>query len=256
MTSYQVDVGDDPENAYSGAPQFDWRFFGNQTRIITKSPANYLKHRNTLGIDYNFYFLESKSFAYPPSATINSVIQDLPVIPVIQFANIGKINRTKEDGERAVAHDPVTIRAFQSHYPNLIIGGGQAGMQIAVTLREDILDNLRTRVWRAGHRLPTERALSEEFGLSRSTVRRVLTDLKGKRLITQTVGSGTYVADRVHEALTDLAPSMQSLAVSPAELMSARLVLEAHENLVNADAANAAKFQDVLAFLRNRVEGR
>ena len=40
------------------------------------------------------------------------------------------------------------------------------------------------------------------------------------------------------------------------ELESARLVLEAHENLVSADAANAAKFQDVLAFLRNRVEGR
>jgi anti-sigma B factor antagonist len=40
------------------------------------------------------------------------------------------------------------------------------------------------------------------------------------------------------------------------ELESARLVLEAHENLINADAANAAKFQDVLAFLRNRVESR
>lgn len=37
------------------------------------------------------------------------------------------------------------------------------------------------------------------------------------------------------------------------EIEQARLVLEAHENLVSADAANAAKFQDVLAFLRNRV---
>lgn len=35
-----------------------------------------------------------------------------------------------------------------------------------------------------------------------------------------------------------------------------RLVLEAHESLVAADAANAGKFQDVLAFLRNRVGGR
>jgi anti-anti-sigma factor len=38
------------------------------------------------------------------------------------------------------------------------------------------------------------------------------------------------------------------------EVESARLVLEAHENLVNADEANRTKFQDVLAFLRNRVE--
>jgi anti-anti-sigma regulatory factor len=40
------------------------------------------------------------------------------------------------------------------------------------------------------------------------------------------------------------------------EIESARLVLEAHEHLVTADAANAAKFQDVLAFLRNRVDAR
>ena len=40
------------------------------------------------------------------------------------------------------------------------------------------------------------------------------------------------------------------------EIESARLVLEAHENLITVDSANAAKFQDVLAFLRNRVEAR
>ena len=38
------------------------------------------------------------------------------------------------------------------------------------------------------------------------------------------------------------------------EVANARLVLEAHENLVNADETNRSKFQDVLAFLRNRVE--
>lgn len=38
------------------------------------------------------------------------------------------------------------------------------------------------------------------------------------------------------------------------ELEHARLVLEAHENLVTADESNRAKFQDVLAFLKNRVK--
>jgi anti-sigma B factor antagonist len=38
------------------------------------------------------------------------------------------------------------------------------------------------------------------------------------------------------------------------ELENARIVLEAHENLVAADEGNRAKFQDVLAFLKNRVE--
>jgi anti-anti-sigma factor len=40
------------------------------------------------------------------------------------------------------------------------------------------------------------------------------------------------------------------------ELDCARLVLEAHENLIAADEANRAKFQDVLIFLKNRVEQR
>lgn len=38
------------------------------------------------------------------------------------------------------------------------------------------------------------------------------------------------------------------------ELESARLVLEAHENLVTTDEANRSKFQDVLSFLRTRVD--
>ena len=99
-------------------------------------------------------------------------------------------------------------------------------MDAAADLRDTIFENLRSRAWRAGHRIPTERALSEQFGLSRSTVRRVLLDFKRKRLITQTVGSGTYVAEQVHAALADLQPAAGALAVSPAELMNARLALE------------------------------
>lgn len=41
---------------------------------------------------------------------------------------------------------------------------------------------------------------------------------------------------------------------SGTEVENARMVLEAHENLVSADETNRSKFQDVLAFLRNRVE--
>jgi anti-sigma B factor antagonist len=40
------------------------------------------------------------------------------------------------------------------------------------------------------------------------------------------------------------------------ELENARLALEAHENLVAADERNRSKFQDVLVFLKTRVEKR
>lgn len=120
-------------------------------------------------------------------------------------------------------------------------------MDTVALLRETILDKLRTRVWRAGHRIPTERALSEEFGLSRSTVRRVLAELKRKRLITQTVGSGTYVTEQVHEALAEMSPAATALSVSPAELMSARLVLEPaliEMAIGNATAADFARMDE------------
>lgn len=115
-------------------------------------------------------------------------------------------------------------------------------MDAAAHLRESIYEKLRSRIWRAGHRIPTERALSEQFGLSRSTVRRVLLDLKRKRLITQTVGSGTYVAEQVHAALAELAPAAGALVVSPSELMSARLVLEPALMDMVIGSATAADF--------------
>jgi len=121
-------------------------------------------------------------------------------------------------------------------------------MDAAAHLRDTIIDKLRSHTWRAGHRIPTERALSEEFGLSRSTVRRVLLDFKRRRLITQTVGSGTYVAEQVHSALAELGPAPgPAQQVSPSELMSARLVLEPAliETVIgNATAADFARMEE------------
>ena len=120
-------------------------------------------------------------------------------------------------------------------------------MDTAAPLRDALIEQLRTRAWRPGHKLPTERRLSEQYGLSRSTVRRVLQDLKRQRLITQTVGSGTYVAEQAPEVLADMQRRQTAEATSPAELMAARLVLEpALMDLVigNATAADFARMHE------------
>jgi anti-sigma B factor antagonist len=65
------------------------------------------------------------------------------------------------------------------------------------------------------------------------------------RLATVDTG-GHPAAGTVHE--------LDAKALS--EIESARLVLEAHENLVAADPDNATKFQDVLSFLRNQLGSR
>lgn len=116
-------------------------------------------------------------------------------------------------------------------------------MSTATALRDDLLDKLRSQALRSGQRLPTERALSEQYGLSRTTVRRVLLDFKRRQLITQTVGSGTYVAPNAHHQLAGDALAPQASA-SPAELMTARLVLEPaliEMVIANATAADFAR---------------
>lgn len=99
-------------------------------------------------------------------------------------------------------------------------------MDKASALRAVIIESLHSGAWPAGHRLPTERALSEQFGISRSTVRRTLSELKSEGLISQRVGSGTYVNPPSSLAQVEAVLRGEVLSTSPAELMAARLVLE------------------------------
>lgn len=77
-----------------------------------------------------------------------------------------------------------------------------------------------------GVKLPGERELSERFGASRGAVRRVLGDLKERGLITQNVGSGTFVRPGVASSIARKAAESLQFQTSPAELMEARLLIE------------------------------
>jgi DNA-binding FadR family transcriptional regulator len=99
----------------------------------------------------------------------------------------------------------------------------------AFQLKEMLLADLRRGRWQPGERLPAERQMMEAFKVGRSTVRRALTQMKGMGLITQAVGSGTYVApDALQRLPQPPAPSRPApgTATSPAELMEARLAFE------------------------------
>jgi DNA-binding FadR family transcriptional regulator len=97
--------------------------------------------------------------------------------------------------------------------------------------RATLLDQLHGGHWQTGERLPTEREFGEQYQISRSTVRKVLAELKAQGLIAQTVGSGTYATDKVLSANSAHAIKAASAPdaawqTSPAELMHARMALE------------------------------
>ena len=76
-----------------------------------------------------------------------------------------------------------------------------------------------------GTRLPTERALSEDLGVSRSAVRRAMARLEAQGRVVRVIGSGTYVADA--SAASERAPHpLENEDYSPREIMEARLMLE------------------------------
>lgn len=91
-------------------------------------------------------------------------------------------------------------------------------------LKQALLAKLRDGRWQAGEKLPAERQLCALYNVGRSTVRRVLGEMKALGLVTQTVGSGTYVAGDIADKLPHAA--LPDVGISPAELMEARLIFE------------------------------
>ena len=106
----------------------------------------------------------------------------------------------------------------------LEIGLRSAGAQ---ALASYLLDEIRSGRIPVGMKLPGERELSQRFNTSRGSVRRVLTAMRHKGWITQSIGSGTFAARPLGESSCDGdRAGLLSEQTSPAELMEARLLIE------------------------------
>lgn len=91
-----------------------------------------------------------------------------------------------------------------------------------------IAGELRRRVeageWSGGRRLPTERALADEYAVARNTVRRAFDRLETDGLLTRQVGRGTYLREEPVDGVGAIVRRMEG--ASPADMMEVRLLLE------------------------------
>lgn len=77
-----------------------------------------------------------------------------------------------------------------------------------------------------GSRLPAERALAQELGVSRALLRTTLERLEAEGRLWRHVGQGTFVGGRPIRGRAELA--LVGGLTSPAEVMEVRLVIEPH----------------------------
>ena len=125
---------------------------------------------------------------------------------------------------------------------NQILGAGGA----LSNLREFISQ----RGLKAGERLPPERELTAELGITRNTLRKALDALEREGTIWRHVGKGTFVAAKASdlEEMTRL-PAEIGKQLTPFKMMRARLAIEpaiAREAAMNASGENLTHLREVM----------
>lgn len=119
--------------------------------------------------------------------------------------------------------------------------------EIAAQIRAELAEG-RLQV---GSRLPSERALSEQFGVSRNTLREALRSLEHAGLIRLHKGAhgGAFISERSGDAIIAGLMDMYHLgAIQPAQLTEARIWLE---EIVVREACRRATEQDFEALETN-----
>src|SRR6185312_5707076 len=111
--------------------------------------------------------------------------------------------------------------------------GTAAGADARLTSVEDVIQLVRDWITSAklkeGDRLPTERALAEQFNINRNQVRRAFLELDRQGLINRHVGRGTFVGSAPRRAPVIGAP--RGPAAEPAPDYSLAAILQARSML-------------------------
>ncbi|MCH4057142.1 MAG: GntR family transcriptional regulator [Lactobacillaceae bacterium] len=74
---------------------------------------------------------------------------------------------------------------------------------VYIQIHNQIKRDIEAGIWKVGDRIPSERALSGQFGVSRMTLRQALQTLVDEGILERRIGAGTYVArQKVQEKMS------------------------------------------------------
>ncbi|MFN4190073.1 MAG: GntR family transcriptional regulator [Pseudothermotoga sp.] len=105
-------------------------------------------------------------------------------------------------------------------------------------LKEALRKNILAGVWKSGEKIPTERQLSENFGVSTAVVRQAVSLLVEEGFLIKRQGKGTFVVDaRVRQGprkLTSFTEEMSSMGLKASSIVLEKGVKQADEKICNA----------------------
>ena len=125
---------------------------------------------------------------------------------------------------------------------------GTAGPTLADRVARLLAQQIRTGVYPVDARLPTESAMSEQYGVSRTVVREAVSRLRSDGLVETRQGSGTVVCDpRVSDAFR-LTPSPDgNPAQGVLQILELRRGIEAEMAALAAERRSAAEMKRIQA---------
>ena len=125
----------------------------------------------------------------------------------------------------------------------------------ADTVRDNLAERITSGALRPGDRLPSERALSAEFAVSRNVVREALGSLAAMGVVETKPGAGVYVADLTKASmLTFLNPAAVLHPSSLRTLLQVREVIEPGIAALAAQLAGPQELEDLHALMRESEE--
>lgn len=96
---------------------------------------------------------------------------------------------------------------------------------IYIQIHNDIKRSIESGKWKIGDRIPSERELAVDFGVSRMTLRQAVQTLVDEGILERHVGSGTYVArQKVQEKMSGVT-SFTELTKHRAKLLQVKQFL-------------------------------
>jgi DNA-binding FadR family transcriptional regulator len=129
-----------------------------------------------------------------------------------------------------------------------------AGPALEPTLADRVTriltEQLRSGVYPVNARLPTEKAMTEEFGVSRTVIRETISRLKSEGLVETRQGSGTVVLDPRSSAAFRLAAPNDNPAEGVLRIIELRCGIEAQMAALAARRRTAAQMADIKRALK------